>query len=121
MFVTYVSNRNFYQCYLRLIPAENKFVADQAALEMVMGMGFTREQATKALKATDNNLERAVDWIFSHQTEIDAQETDGASSSGESFRDGSSRKSSSSSRPRVIVTRSLTFLQKEKSVFYKRT
>jgi len=58
-----------------------------------MGMGFTREQATKALKATNNNLERAADWIFSHQAEIDVQETDGgATPSGESFRDGSGRK-----------------------------
>lgn len=40
---------------------------------MVMGMGFTKEQATKALKATDNNLERAADWIFSHQNELDGQ------------------------------------------------
>lgn len=57
-----------------------------------MGMGFSREQATKALKATNNNLERAADWIFSHQAELDAPETDGnVASTKESFRDGSSR------------------------------
>lgn len=67
---------------------------DQAALEMVMGMGFTREQATKALKATNNNLERAADWIFSHQTELDALETESnAAPTKESFRDGNSRES----------------------------
>lgn len=84
----------------RLISGEDKFEADQAALEMVMAMGFTREQAMKALKATDNNLERAVDWIFSHQTEIDAQEdpTDSTriatnTPAEEAFRDGSSRES----------------------------
>lgn len=66
---------------------------DQAALEMVMSMGFTREQATKALKATNNNLERAVDWIFSHQAELDAPETDNnVTPAKESFRDGNSRK-----------------------------
>ncbi|EZA52425.1 ubiquitin carboxyl-terminal hydrolase 5 [Ooceraea biroi] len=71
---------------------EDKFVADQDALEMVMGMGFTQEQATRALKATNNNLERAADWIFSHQAELDALDTDSSSSPpGESFRDGSSR------------------------------
>lgn len=60
-----------------------------------MGMGFTRDQAMKALKATNNNLERAVDWIFSHQAEMNARETDGvATPPSESFRDGSSRKCS---------------------------
>ena len=29
-------------------------------------MSFTREQAIKALKMTDNNIERAVDWILAH-------------------------------------------------------
>lgn len=67
---------------------------DQAALEMVTALGFTREQATKALKATSNNLERAADWIFSHQAELDVQETDGtATPTQESFRDGNSRES----------------------------
>jgi len=77
-----------------LISGEDTFVADQAALEMVTAMGFTREQATKALKATNNNLERAADWIFSHQAELDAQDTDStATPTQENFRDGSSRKS----------------------------
>jgi ubiquitin carboxyl-terminal hydrolase 5/13 len=40
-----------------------------------MGMGFNEQQATKALKATDNNLERAVDWIFSHTDELNAMDT----------------------------------------------
>ncbi|CAL1686614.1 unnamed protein product [Lasius platythorax] len=71
---------------------EDTFVVDQAALEMVTALGFTREQATKALKATSNNLERAADWIFSHQAELDVQETDGtATPTQESFRDGNSR------------------------------
>ena len=64
-----------------------------------MAMGFTREQATKALKATNNNLERAADWIFCHQAEI--EEIDAMDSiriatntpAGETFRDGSSRES----------------------------
>ena len=32
-------------------------------------MGFTRQQAVKALKETNNNMERAVDWLFSHSDE----------------------------------------------------
>lgn len=46
------------------------FVADSNGLEMLMGMGFNIAQATKALKETQNNIERAADWIFSHQAEI---------------------------------------------------
>lgn len=55
------------------------FVADPNGLEMLMGMGFSDKQATKALKETQNNIERAADWIFSHQDELDAMEVDEAS------------------------------------------
>ncbi|XP_014477769.1 PREDICTED: ubiquitin carboxyl-terminal hydrolase 5 [Dinoponera quadriceps] len=73
-------------------PSKTDFVANEEALSMVMSMGFTQNQATKALRATDNNLERAVEWIFSHQTELDAQESDGdGAQAKESFRNGSSR------------------------------
>ena len=34
-------------------------------------MGFSRDKAILALKKTDNNVERAVDWIFSHMDELD--------------------------------------------------
>lgn len=57
-----------------------------------MSMGFTKEQAIKALKATDNNLERAADWIFSHQVELDALDVENdAGRSEDVFRDGSNR------------------------------
>ncbi|XP_064461115.1 ubiquitin carboxyl-terminal hydrolase 5-like [Ornithodoros turicata] len=52
--------------------SETAFIADPAALATVMSMGFTREQSAKALKATDNNVERAIDWIFSHANELDS-------------------------------------------------
>jgi len=38
----------------------------EESVALLMSMGFSNEQATRALKATDNNLERASDWIFSH-------------------------------------------------------
>lgn len=56
--------------------AASAFAPDPEALPMIMSMGFTRDQAVKALKATDNNVERAVDWIFSHQGELDADTTE---------------------------------------------
>ncbi|KAI8058109.1 ubiquitin thiolesterase [Syncephalis plumigaleata] len=36
---------------------------------MLMDMGFTEAQARKALRETDNNMERAVEWLFSHPEE----------------------------------------------------
>ncbi|XP_040284198.1 ubiquitin carboxyl-terminal hydrolase 13 isoform X2 [Bufo bufo] len=33
---------------------------------LITSMGFQRRQAIQALRATNNNLERALDWIFSH-------------------------------------------------------
>ena len=33
---------------------------------MVMSMGFGADMAATALRNTDNNVERAIEWIFSH-------------------------------------------------------
>lgn len=77
---------------VHIILGKDKFMVNEDAVAMVKGMGFTREQAVKALKATDNNLERAADWIFSHQAELDALEVEDESRhSEEIFRDGSHR------------------------------
>jgi ubiquitin carboxyl-terminal hydrolase 5/13 len=40
------------------------------AIAMISSLGFTREQALKALKSTDGNVERAADWVFSHLDEL---------------------------------------------------
>ena len=72
---------------------------------MVMSLGFSREQAIKALQATvsvldthlgiqllylfwwivfqGNNIERAADWVFSHSGELDAMETEPSGTSSE--------------------------------------
>ena len=39
---------------------------DEENMIKLMDMSFPREQAINALKMTDNNIERAVDWIFAH-------------------------------------------------------
>ncbi|OQR79005.1 ubiquitin carboxyl-terminal hydrolase 5-like [Tropilaelaps mercedesae] len=44
------------------------------SIQMVMGMGFSRQHAIRALRATQNCVERAIDWIFSHQDELNAPE-----------------------------------------------
>ncbi|XP_014223502.1 ubiquitin carboxyl-terminal hydrolase 5 [Trichogramma pretiosum] len=48
------------------------FTPIQEHVEMLMNMGFTKEQAAKALKETNNILERAADWAFSHINELDS-------------------------------------------------
>ena len=70
---------------------------------MIESMGFTRQQAIAALEATvrlthkchyvhhviqNNNMERAVDWIFSHADEVATMETDQASSNTPKYNDG---------------------------------
>ena len=39
-----------------------------------MAMSFSEAQARKALKNTNNNVERAVDWIFSHPDDLGDEE-----------------------------------------------
>ncbi len=41
-------------------------------VEMITSMGIERDHAILALKNTDNNVERAIDWVFSHMDEIPA-------------------------------------------------
>lgn len=58
---------------------------------MITAMGFERKQAIAALKATENDLSRALDWIMSHgPEETDAMET--SESSGPKYRDGNGSK-----------------------------
>lgn len=56
------------------LPASSSLSASSLneAVETIAAMGFTRNQAIKALKATNNNVERAMDWIFSHVEELDS-------------------------------------------------
>ncbi|KAI2624475.1 ubiquitin carboxyl-terminal hydrolase 14 [Xylaria nigripes] len=45
-------------------------VVDPEKVEMLGAMGFNAPQARKALKETSGNLERAVEWLFSHPDDI---------------------------------------------------
>lgn len=62
---------------------------------MIMSMGFTMQQAEKALRATQNDVQRAADWIFSHSSELDSVDeemNEAAASSPESeLTDGNTR------------------------------
>ncbi|TPP59242.1 Ubiquitinyl hydrolase 1 [Fasciola gigantica] len=45
---------------------------DDSSVDMMMAMGFTRTQAIKALRHTNNNLEAAADWAFSNTDALNA-------------------------------------------------
>jgi len=47
-------------------PAKKEIEISEENIAMVMSMGFETDIARTALKNTDNNVERAVEWIFSH-------------------------------------------------------
>ena len=45
---------------------------DPESLMMIESMGFSAKQAKRALRKCDGNLERAMDWIFSHMDDPDS-------------------------------------------------
>ena len=51
--------------------ASSAFTPDSDAVTMILSMGYSNEQATAALKVCNNNLEAAMDWIFSHMDDMD--------------------------------------------------
>ncbi|XP_030842725.1 ubiquitin carboxyl-terminal hydrolase 5 [Strongylocentrotus purpuratus] len=70
---------------------KTEIVASEEGIMMIMSMGFTREQSIKALRATDNNLERAADWIFSHPDELLDTPMETEQPSGPTCRDGNGK------------------------------
>mmetsp|Transcript_23484 Transcript_23484/g.30695 ORF Transcript_23484/g.30695 Transcript_23484/m.30695 type:complete len:861 (-) Transcript_23484:288-2870(-) len=59
-----------------------EFAANPELVMTLSSMGFTEQQVTAALKATDNNGERAADWLFSHMDNLDAAIADLEGNSG---------------------------------------
>ncbi|CAH2095956.1 unnamed protein product [Euphydryas editha] len=51
--------------------ASANIVVDEASVEQITSMGFTSTQAARALRSTDGDVARALDWIFSHADELD--------------------------------------------------
>ena len=68
------------------------FQPNAEAVARITEMGFTRGQAVRGLKATDNNFERAIDWLFSHDAEGDDEEMQSSSEPKSTYRDGNSSK-----------------------------
>jgi len=47
-------------------PGSSPIAIDPESAETLCAMGFTAAQAKEALKETEGNMERAVEWLFSH-------------------------------------------------------
>ena len=41
------------------------------AIDMLVSMGYSEDQTKAALIATDQDIERAADWLFSHVDDLD--------------------------------------------------
>lgn len=52
----------------------SQFTPDPVCVEQLQAMGFTDVQIRVALKETNNNVEQAAEYIFTHQMEIDTVE-----------------------------------------------
>lgn len=66
----------------------------ELGIESITSLGFNRQQAIKALEATNNDIVRAADWIFSHAHELmdlDENSEESGTESITAYRDGSSK------------------------------
>ncbi|KFM58922.1 Ubiquitin carboxyl-terminal hydrolase 5, partial [Stegodyphus mimosarum] len=74
------------------IPGSKKinpdFTPNPEAVSTIVSMGFVPAQATKALEATNNDLERAIDWIFSHAEEMETDSPEAEVPVKAQYRDG---------------------------------
>jgi ubiquitin carboxyl-terminal hydrolase 5/13 len=76
---------------------------DDDAIEQIVMMGIERDAAILALKNTDNNVERAVDWVFNHIDEM-AQLLQEDKNKGSSSSSSSSNTASVPSQPKQNFT-----------------
>jgi ubiquitin carboxyl-terminal hydrolase 5/13 len=58
------------------LPSSKPKQVDQNSLSMLMSMGFSAPQARQAMQETDGDVERAVDWLFSHPDATGVFESD---------------------------------------------
>ena len=61
--------------------------AGEEVIAMVMSMGFTKDQAEAGLRNTDNNVERAIEWIFSHPDGEEPETASGGEPATQAFSD----------------------------------
>ncbi|EPS37809.1 hypothetical protein H072_8429 [Dactylellina haptotyla CBS 200.50] len=61
--------------------------ADPESIVMLTSMGFTEAQAKKALKETGGDVERAVEWVFSHPDDTGEDDTPATTAAGGEVKD----------------------------------
>ncbi|CAH4028278.1 unnamed protein product [Pieris brassicae] len=71
--------------------SDNAVTVDPASVEQITGMGFTAAQAAKALQATEGDVGRALDWIFSRAEQLDVDEESVPKDNNFGCRDGEAR------------------------------
>uniref|UniRef100_A0AAZ3PHS4 Ubiquitin carboxyl-terminal hydrolase n=1 Tax=Oncorhynchus tshawytscha TaxID=74940 RepID=A0AAZ3PHS4_ONCTS len=80
---------------LAATPLDNQ--PPEESIAILTSMGFPRRHTVQALKATNNNLERALDWIFTHPEREEEEEEDHSTlspdqdASGPRIKDGPGR------------------------------
>ncbi|KAL5491044.1 hypothetical protein EMCRGX_G016259 [Ephydatia muelleri] len=52
----------------------SKPMPSEDSIAMVMSLGFSMEQSIVALQNTDDNIERAADWLYNHPDEVGTME-----------------------------------------------
>lgn len=66
-----------------------EFIPDEEAAAMIMSMGFEQNHVISALKATENNFDRALDWVMSHgPEELSTNSMETSENSAPKYRDG---------------------------------
>ncbi|PRP81902.1 ubiquitin carboxyl-terminal hydrolase 5-like isoform 2 [Planoprotostelium fungivorum] len=69
--ISHMEDMDFNEPLVISAPQKNQGpIMDEEKVAMLMSMGFDRGQSVKALTATDNNIERATEWIFSHMDDM---------------------------------------------------
>ena len=76
---------------LHYIKFQPQVAVSEENVVMLMSMGMTKEMAEAGLRNTDNNMERAVDWIFSHPDGEELPPAAAAQSTSFDVKDGDSR------------------------------
>lgn len=55
---------------------QSGFQYNEEGIMMIMSMGLTDKQAKRGLRKCNNDVERAMDWIFSHMDEPDSEDNE---------------------------------------------
>ncbi|XP_037933420.1 ubiquitin carboxyl-terminal hydrolase 5 [Teleopsis dalmanni] len=72
-------------------------IFDPESIATLMSMGFAEQRSREALRATNGNVERSMDWIFSHAGDVDTNEesttasTTTAEPATKTYRDGNGK------------------------------